>query len=286
MIDLIAAVAILLGSLLMVLGALGLLRFPDVFTRMHAATKTATVGVIAITAAAAIEAGAIGGTLLLLLVVALLFVSGPLGMSTLARAAYHDPETPRSSKTRVVEIDRPDSVAAVTRAGRGANRALVVWLWIVWIALFGSIRLPVVLGGAFAAVAVAMLLQLISPRWPQSRLRPLAIVRFLGLFTTQLVSSTWQVVRLVWRDPDRLRPGVIVVPLATTSRGVATLLANAVSFTPGTVALEILDGRLFVHALDVADPDDAVAAVKRMERSILEAFGDTTSDTANDPLIT
>ena len=59
--DVLAAGAMIGGALLAVLGAFGLLRFPDVFTRMHAATKAATLGVILITAAAALEAGAASG---------------------------------------------------------------------------------------------------------------------------------------------------------------------------------------------------------------------------------
>lgn len=286
MIDIVASIAILFGSVLMLLGALGLLRFPDVFTRMHAATKTATVGVIAITGAAAIEAGAVGGTLVLLLVVGLLFLSGPLGMSMLARASYHDPETPRSPKTREVVVDRPDSVATIMRISRGTNLVLAFWLCLVWIALFGSLGLPVLVGGALAAAATAYVLRVIAPRWPNASFRPLATLKFLGFFLSQLVGATWEVVRLVWSDPDKLSPGVVVVPLAASRRSVATLLANAVSFTPGSIALEIHDGRLFVHAIDIDDPEQLVASVKQLEGLIIAAFGDAVGGAVNDPLIT
>jgi len=89
--DLIAAPLLIGGSALIALGSLGLIRFPDVLTRMHAATKAATLGVVATTVAAAVEAGALGGILILVLVVALLFLSGPLGMSLLARVALTTP---------------------------------------------------------------------------------------------------------------------------------------------------------------------------------------------------
>ena len=75
-IDIVGGLLVVVGSALMALGAFGLLRFPDVFTRMHAATKAATVGVIATTTGASIEAGAVGGALILLVVVALLFLEG------------------------------------------------------------------------------------------------------------------------------------------------------------------------------------------------------------------
>lgn len=286
MVDFIASIVIVVGSVLMMLGAIGLLRFPDVFTRMHAATKTATVGVIAITGAAAIEAGAVGGTLVLLLVVGLLFLTGPLGMSMLARAAYHDPETPRSPKTREVAVVSRAATAAVVRAGRGTNRALVVWLWLVWVALFGSLRIPVLVGGAVAAVVIASVLRLVAPGWPRYTVRPIAALRFLLLFLKQLAVATWQVMRLVGQDPAELRPAVILVPLATSSRSVTTLLANAVSFTPGTIALEILDQSLVLHALDIEDPDLEVAAVQEMEAAIMAAFGARHRQFSNDSLNT
>ena len=46
-VDIVASIAVVAGSLLAALGSVGLLLFPDVLTRMHAATKAATVGVIA-----------------------------------------------------------------------------------------------------------------------------------------------------------------------------------------------------------------------------------------------
>lgn len=42
----IGAFLILIGSILSVISAIGLIRFPDVYTRAHAATKTTTVAVL------------------------------------------------------------------------------------------------------------------------------------------------------------------------------------------------------------------------------------------------
>ncbi len=129
-IDVLAGTALVIGSLLVALGAFGLLRLPDVFTRMHAATKAATVGVIGTTAAAAVEAGAVGGVMVLLLVVALLFLSGPLGMSLLARAAYHDPETPMWKNTRELPIELPIPESTPSRRTGGTSPYLAaVALW-------------------------------------------------------------------------------------------------------------------------------------------------------------
>jgi multicomponent Na+:H+ antiporter subunit G len=52
--ELITAVLLLLGSTLMLLTGIGLVRFPDTFCRMHASGKAGTLGVVSIVLAAII----------------------------------------------------------------------------------------------------------------------------------------------------------------------------------------------------------------------------------------
>ena len=272
-VDVLAGIAMVGGALLTLLGAVGLLRFPDVFTRMHAATKAATVGVIGITAAAAAEAGALGGSLILLLVVALLFLSAPLGMSLLARAAYHDPETPRFVGTREIAAVLPAAESTSTRRVGGTSPFLGLWLWLLWIAAFGSVTPGVLIGGAVVAGIVAYVLRTLAPRWPEALLHPGATLRFAGHFAWQVIAATWQVVKALFRPVGDLRPAIVGVPLQASSRNEVTLLMNAISFTPGTVALELHENRLYVHVLDTDDPGGVVAEIARMESLIITAFG-------------
>ncbi|HLS60292.1 MAG TPA: Na+/H+ antiporter subunit G [Virgibacillus sp.] len=44
--ELIGALLILIGSILSVISAIGIIRFPDIYTRAHAATKTTTLAVL------------------------------------------------------------------------------------------------------------------------------------------------------------------------------------------------------------------------------------------------
>ena len=52
--EILAAVAMLIGTALMLIASIGLLRFPDIFCRMHAAGKAGTLGVSTIIFAAII----------------------------------------------------------------------------------------------------------------------------------------------------------------------------------------------------------------------------------------
>ena len=87
-VDIVASVMMLTGVALAVLAGVGLQRFPDVFARMHAATKPATLGLALILSGSALRVSARGDVAKLLLVVALQFITAPVGAHMVGRAAY------------------------------------------------------------------------------------------------------------------------------------------------------------------------------------------------------
>ncbi len=88
MVDAIAAVLILVGVALAVTAGLGLQRFPDVFARMHSATKPATLGLVLVLVGAALRVEDAGDVAKLLLVLVLQFITAPVGAHMVGRAAY------------------------------------------------------------------------------------------------------------------------------------------------------------------------------------------------------
>jgi multicomponent Na+:H+ antiporter subunit G len=87
-ITIVAGAAMTVGVLLAVIASIGLQRFPDVFARMHAATKPATLGLALVLGGAALVMDDAGSVVKLLLVVALQFVTAPVGSHLVGRAAY------------------------------------------------------------------------------------------------------------------------------------------------------------------------------------------------------
>ena len=77
-----------IGAALMLLAGVGILRMPDLFTRMHVATKSATLGVGCILVAVAIFFGDIGVFTRALLVIIFFFLTAPVGAHLLGRAGY------------------------------------------------------------------------------------------------------------------------------------------------------------------------------------------------------
>lgn len=87
--DVISWVLIALGSFFLVSGAIGLIRMPDVYTRMHAASVIDTLGAMLLILGFIFQAGFTLVTLKLLFVIALLFFFGPVASHALAQAALH-----------------------------------------------------------------------------------------------------------------------------------------------------------------------------------------------------
>src|SRR5690606_16128275 len=89
MLQALAALVIVIGSLFVLLATVGLLRLPDLYTRMHAASKAGIVGAGLILLAVAMVSldGAVA--LRALLGVIFLALTTPVSAHLLARAAYH-----------------------------------------------------------------------------------------------------------------------------------------------------------------------------------------------------
>lgn len=85
--EVLSGVLLVTGAALALIAGIGVWRFPDVFSRMHAATKPATLGLVLLAAGAALAAGSIEGAITLTVVAALQFLTAPAGAHLVGRAA-------------------------------------------------------------------------------------------------------------------------------------------------------------------------------------------------------
>lgn len=89
--EIISAVLILFGASIALVGSIGLVRFPDVFTRLHGPTKATTLGVGSVLLGAILYLNLHGqfGSVRELLISAFLFLTAPVSAHLLAKAALH-----------------------------------------------------------------------------------------------------------------------------------------------------------------------------------------------------
>ena len=87
--DIIAIAIMGLGMTFLLLGTLGILRFPDFYTRMHAAGKCDTLGALLLTLGMAVHHGFSEiGSFKLLLIAVFIFITSPTATHAISRAAW------------------------------------------------------------------------------------------------------------------------------------------------------------------------------------------------------
>ncbi|MFE0823339.1 Na+/H+ antiporter subunit E [Streptomyces sp. NPDC058847] len=154
---------------------------------------------------------------------------------------------------------------------------MIVWLWLLWILLWGSTGAVVLIGGLLVAVGVVLFFPLPAVL-PGTVPRPLQTGRLLVHLLADLVKSgstvAWQVVR----HGRGTSFAIVEVPLGVDSDPLIAAVARLTTMTPGTVVIEIdrRRRRLYVHALPVRDQRDLVrrrSDVQAVERRVARAAG-------------
>ncbi|MCU0726616.1 MAG: monovalent cation/H(+) antiporter subunit G [Planctomycetes bacterium] len=92
-----------LGTLFVLLAAVGILRMPDLFTRMHASSKAATLGAILVLSAVAVRSGDAAVIVRVVLICLFLFLTAPVAAHVIARAATRT-GVPLSDETVLDEL--------------------------------------------------------------------------------------------------------------------------------------------------------------------------------------
>ncbi|QDV44512.1 Na(+)/H(+) antiporter subunit G [Stieleria neptunia] len=108
--DLLTAVLLITGTSFALLAAIAVVRMPDLYTRMHGATKSATLGVGCTVLSAAVGLGNMETTTVAILIIGFLFVTTPVAAHMIGRAAYRQ-HVPMWQGSVIDESPRGDSDA-------------------------------------------------------------------------------------------------------------------------------------------------------------------------------
>ena len=167
--------------------------------------------------------------------------------------------------------------------GRGA--ALLVWITFLWVELWGVVSIANILGGLLVGLVLLVVLGSRDALHPLEGLRPRGLVpllRLAGVFVVQLVQANLRVAGEVLRPHPQLRRGIVRVELAPMTDAVATLIANFITLTPGTLSIDLQHregGRmLYMHVLDLEDADEERERVHELERLVCAAFSGAVRD--------
>lgn len=83
-----SSLLLVVGGAFMLLAGIGIVRMPDLFMRMQAATKAATLGSGCMLLAVAVHFGEMAITTRAIMVIAFVFLTAPVAAHVIARASY------------------------------------------------------------------------------------------------------------------------------------------------------------------------------------------------------
>lgn len=166
-------------------------------------------------------------------------------------------------------------------------------LALVWAGLWGDLSLANLLVGAIAGCAVVIAWE----KWEERagvedqsdqgatasavndedvsfRLNPFSVAIYLAVFVYLLVRATLDLTIQTLSPRPKIRQAIVECQMQTDSALIATIVANSVSMTPGTLTVEI-SGRprkLYVHTLRFEDGSSLQETVGMLERLALRAL--------------
>ncbi len=262
---------IIVGTVVSVLAAWGIVDFPSALARMHASSKSASLGLALVSIGSGFAAeswGLVGiGTLIALF----LFVTAPTAGHMLGRAAYSSGQT-----GVLVHDDLRDSQAVPLVLAPPTERNFSVRRWgavvIFWMLLWRDVSVGTMVGGSI----VGLIIEAARSRSDSAvRVDLLGMARFIVHYIWMVFASNAKVAwEVVTPSNELIKEAIVACRLRTDSVPVSLLVANAVTFTPGTLSLELTDEprTLYVHVLQFTTVEDVRASVARLEDLVLRAL--------------
>lgn len=154
---------------------------------------------------------------------------------------------------------------------------LLVWLVLVWGALWQNFSPGNLLFGALIAVVVARLFYL-PPVELSGRFNIVRAVPFALMFLAKVVAASFQVLYLAVVRGPKVTNAVVAVPLRSHSDLMVTATGHVISLIPGSLVVEVdrSTSTLYIHGLNVRNADDVVSLRKEVrdtEAGLIRVMG-------------
>jgi multicomponent Na+:H+ antiporter subunit E len=160
---------------------------------------------------------------------------------------------------------------------------LLIWFVVLWESLWGRFSFANLLSGVFVSIGLVLLVRL--PDTPfrsygRARIRPLRTLWFGVFFVFKVVQANvllaWEVVT----PRNTIKPGILGIRVRDCSDALITLIANSFTLTPGSLTIEVTQGRtesdpvtIYVHVLHLNDPAKVRADLMQLAELAVRAFG-------------
>jgi multicomponent Na+:H+ antiporter subunit E len=153
-----------------------------------------------------------------------------------------------------------------------------LFLMIFWL-LLTSLDIQEVIAGIIISFIITILLARKFTVYSEVTISIRAIifaVRYIFVFTLELIKSNLDVAFRVLNPQLPIKPGIVKVKTNLRSRLGRIILANSITLTPGTLTVEIREDNYYIHWIDVTTEDierSTEIIVRKFEKYLEVIFG-------------
>ncbi|MGK3647595.1 Na+/H+ antiporter subunit E [Pseudarthrobacter enclensis] len=154
---------------------------------------------------------------------------------------------------------------------------LLVWLVIVWGALWQDFSPSNLLFGALLAIAVARLFYL-PPVELSGRFNIRHAIPFALMFLFRVVVASFQILYLAVARGPKVTNAVVAVTLRSHQDLIVTATGHVISLIPGSLVVEVdrSTSTLYLHAINISSPEDVENLrndVRAIEAGLIRIMG-------------
>jgi multicomponent Na+:H+ antiporter subunit E len=135
--------------------------------------------------------------------------------------------------------------------------ALLIAAWLLWSGLFKPLLLGLGLFSCLLTVYLARRMGYFESKIFALRFRP-RLFGYWAWLAREIARSSLQVARIILTPRMPISPQVFEIEAKATHPVDQTILANSITLTPGTLALDVHDGVILVHSLTKSGADELV----------------------------
>jgi len=98
---------------------------------------------------------------------------------------------------------------------------------------------------------------------------------YIFIFLWECIKANFDVAYRVLHPAMPIKPGIVKVKLEVKSNIAKTMLANSITMTPGTIAVDVIDDIMYIHWIYVSSDDPKIYSEKvsgRFEKYIKKIF--------------
>jgi len=128
------------------------------------------------------------------------------------------------------------------------------------------------IAGGLIAIAVGIFLSGILPEAGGASpiVRMLKFPIYLLILFKEMIKANFDVAYRVLHPKMPIRPGIVEVTPDIESDMGKLILAHSITLTPGTLSMDYIDEKLYIHWINVKD--DPAEAMKPLDKTVREVF--------------